>query len=194
MTTTPVPVAAAAQKVTKTPEALSDREKALAWTLVGVGVALILGLLIWFGASSGDFGLKSKEITTTEPVGGTGTKTTKQTDYADTVVIFGLTLGGALLLAGAFYGRLREITVGGAILKVGPSEEQKAAVGDAAEKKVREKAPDQAEAFAPLARALAESQLEARSFLTVGQASEAEVLEIAEGAATRVVDAASEGR
>ena len=73
--------------------------------LVVLGSLLTVGVLIWFGLSTDDGGLKSKVTTVTEPVGQTasGTKTTTTTDYADTIVVFALTSGAALVLAGAFY-------------------------------------------------------------------------------------------
>jgi hypothetical protein len=166
-------------------------EKAMAWSLVGLGLALIIGVFIWFGASSDDFTLKSKEVVTTEPVGDSGEKSTTETDYADTVVIFAMTIGAGLVLAGAFYGRLREITIGGAILKLGPTEEQKETVAQKAEEKVKQQAsPEQAEILAPVAKVVAEEQLEAHSLLTVAEPSDNQLDAIAEVAANRVLEAA----
>ena len=174
--------------VTKTPETLSRAETGLAWALVFLGVALIVGVLIWFGATTPDSNLVSKTVETTEEG---GAKTITETDYAETVVLFALTIGAAFTLAGAFYNRLREITLGGVILKVGPTDEQKGEVGKKAEDAVREQAPDQAEALAPVAKAVAEDQLEARSLLTLTEPTEGEIEKIAEASASRVVEAAS---
>jgi hypothetical protein len=100
--------------------------------------------LFAFSNTDSQFTFKSKEVTTTtEPVAGAPTndtdggasekKTVEETDFADTVVIFALALGAALILAGGFYGRLRS-------LKLGPLEMN--FVGDEEEKKVTEKAAD----------------------------------------------------
>jgi hypothetical protein len=180
--------AAPTQVLTKTPETLTGFEKALAWALAGIGVALIMGSFIWFGASTDDFTLKSKEVVTSEPVGGSGTKTTKETDYADTVVIFALTIGAAFTLAGAFYGRLREITIGGATLKVGPTEEERQAVTEKTQEKIKEKAPGKVEILAPAASAFAEAQLEARALTTIEPLTEEQLDKIADAAVSRVLE------
>lgn len=79
--------------------------------LILIGSALIVGTLVWFGADhQGGGGFVSKTVVTT----GTGaSQKVSERDYSDTVVIFALTAGSALLLAGCLYGRLRDITLGG---------------------------------------------------------------------------------
>lgn len=113
---------------TKLPAPLTKGEKAWSAVLVAMGLVLTVGVLVWFGLSTDDGGLKSKVTTTIET--GTGAslrKETTQTDYADTVVIFALTSGVALMLAGAFFGRLRELKLGGLSFRVGelPPEKEK---------------------------------------------------------------------
>jgi hypothetical protein len=193
VTSSVIAVTPSQPSATKTPEALSNREKALAWALAIGGIVLVLGVLIWFGASTDDFSLKSKDVVTSEPVGGSGSKTTTENDYADTVVIFVLTIGAAFTLAGVFYGRLREITIGGATLKIGaPTEEQKQKVGEKAEEIVTEKAPPgQVEILKPVARAVAEDELEAHSLMTLSEPNENQLEAIAKAAATKVVEAAN---
>lgn len=112
---------AATSATTKLPAALTTAEKWWAALLVALGTLLTIGVLVWFGLSTEGGGLKSKDTTVSEPVGegATGTKTTTTTDYADTIVIFALTAGAAFVLAGAFYGRLRELKLGGLVLGLG---------------------------------------------------------------------------
>ena len=116
-----VKAGAATSSTTKLPAALTTSEKWRAALLVVLGILLTIGVLVWFGLSTEDGGLKSKVTNVSEPVGegATGTKTTTTTDYADTVVIFALTVGAAFILAGAFYGRLRELKLGGLALGLG---------------------------------------------------------------------------
>lgn len=103
---------------TKLPAALTPAEQRWSGMLVALGIVLIVGVTVWFGLSTDNGGLKSKVSVVPEPVGqsAAGTKTTTTTDYADTIVIFALTAGAAFILAGAFYGRLRELKLGGLAL------------------------------------------------------------------------------
>ena len=48
---------------------------------------------------------------TVETTGEGATKKVVETDYSDAIVIFAMTIGGACVLAGALYGRLRDITL-----------------------------------------------------------------------------------
>src|SRR5436190_2404111 len=124
---------AATSPSTKLPAPLTVTEQAWSAVLVIIGSLLTVGVLIWFGLSTDDGGLKSKVTTVTEPAGQTassgqtaaGTKTTTTTDYADTIVIFALTSGASLILAGAFYGRLRELKLGALTFDVGELPPQK---------------------------------------------------------------------
>ena len=122
-------VAPSVAATAKRPEPLTGSEKLWQLALFITGALLILGILVWFGLSTDGGGLTSQVSESTEPVGGgTGTKETTTTNYADTVVIFALTLGGALILAAAFYGRLRELKLGGLTLGLGelpPDQQEK---------------------------------------------------------------------
>lgn len=173
----------------KTPEKLSDAEKFLAGVMLVLGVLLTVGTLAWF-ASSTDGTLKSKEKVTKEPVGpeATGEKSITETDYADTVVIFSLTLGGVLILAGAFFGRIREIRLGTATIAMIAPEEARREAQDRAAAKAREKAPAgrQDEAVA-LARNLAGQQV-GLAYLMAPASARASVPEaVAEAAALTAV-------
>jgi len=103
------------------PAKLSKTEMGLAALLMVGGVVLIAILLSAFIGRTNDWSLKSKESTeTTEATEAAGEKTMTSTEYSDSVVIAGLGLGALLILTGAFYGRIREITLpGGSVLKLG---------------------------------------------------------------------------
>jgi hypothetical protein len=150
---------------TKLPAPLTTTEKLWSALLVVLGVLLTVGVLIWFGATTEGGGLKSKVTKITEPVGQnpSGQKVTDTTDYADTVVIFALTAGAAFILAGAFYGRLREIKLGALTLGLGelpPDKEQQ--LDEKIEKKVEETAPapEKKEAVRAAAQSLARRDLQ----------------------------------
>ena len=74
---------------------------------------------------------------------GRGTLMTKQTkgntttEYSDSLVIAGLALGALLVLCGAFFGRIREITIGGVGIKLAELTESKK---ETLQEKVTEKA------------------------------------------------------
>lgn len=145
---------AAAAAAPKTPKPLSGGERFLAGLLIALGIVVVAVTLYAFSNTDSSFTFKSKEVSTTsEPVASTETegettgtatpeiKATQEVEYADTVVIFALTIGAALILAGGFYGRLRSLKLGG--LEIGlVGEEEKGAVTDEAAKKVAEKVSD----------------------------------------------------
>jgi len=116
-----VPAGAATSTTTKLPAPLTTAKRWWSALLVVLGCVLVVGVLVWFGFSTDGGGLKSKEATTSEPVGqqASGMKTSKTTDYADTIVIFALTAGAAFVLSGAFYGRLRELKLGALTIGLG---------------------------------------------------------------------------
>jgi hypothetical protein len=146
----------------KPAEKLDKAEKTLATLLVILGVLLVVGTLVWFGVSS-DGNLKSKETVTTEPVGGaSGQKEVKETEYAEAVTIFALTIGAVLIISGAFFGRIREIKLGTATVVVGgaPEEEKKAAQDKAAEKAEELAPPEKEEEAGKVARTLAAQQVD----------------------------------
>jgi hypothetical protein len=175
----------------KTPEKLTKTEKRLAGLMLVLGVLLTVGTLAWFAGST-DGTLKSKETVTKEPVGpeARGEKSTTETDYADTVVIFALTLGGVLILAGAFFGRIREIRLGGAVLTMGAPEEKRREAQDSAAAKAREAAPEgKKDEAAAIARTLAGQQVDL-AYLMAPVSARASVPEaVAEAAALTAVRA-----
>lgn len=131
---------AAATKVQ--PAKLSFTEKWLAALLILSGVVLTAILLSAFLARADAWALKSKEVTeTTEATTEAGATVTTTVEYSDTGLITGLALGALLVLSGAFFGRLREITLpGGAGLKLGElppekEEELEATIGEAVQAK-----------------------------------------------------------
>jgi len=142
------------------PKPLSGTEKFLAAVLIVLGLGLIIGTLIWFADSTEGGGLVSKETTTTEPVGQTaaGEKVVTETDYADTVVIFALTIGAGLLLSGALFTRLKEVKIGGATVVLQAPESVVKEAGDKAAQVSQENAPGNKKAET-LARQFAEQQV-----------------------------------
>jgi hypothetical protein len=130
---------------------LSGREKFMAFVMFILGLALIVGGLWSFGNAkpsedgTNPFAFKSKEKVVEEPGAantGGGTKTTTETDYSDTVMVFVLTIGAGLLFTAALYPRIKEISLGA--LKVttrDPTEKQQQAkeiAKKAAEEKVKD--------------------------------------------------------
>jgi hypothetical protein len=73
-------------------------------------------------------------------------KRTSETDYADTVVIFALTAGAALALAGAFYSRLRSLKLGALELGFVKDEDKQTAKDAAASKIAAKVKPENKEA------------------------------------------------
>jgi hypothetical protein len=103
----------------KTPSRLSNTEKALAGMLMIAGVAVVIIVLALFLTD----GKWLVEETTTTGDGATKRIETKK--YSDTLPLAAVSVGGLLVLCGAFFGRLREITLpGGAGIKIGDAQEQ----------------------------------------------------------------------
>jgi hypothetical protein len=118
----------------KTPTPLSDTEKALAGLLMVAGVATVVVVLALF-LTDGKWLI---EDTTTTGDGATKRIETKK--YSDTLPLAAVGVGGLLVLSGAFFGRLREITLpGGAGIKIGAAQEQVEEKIDATAKKEAEK-------------------------------------------------------
>jgi hypothetical protein len=176
---------------TKLPAPLTTSEKGWSAVLVVLGSLLIVGVLIWYAASTGGE-LKSKESKVTEPVGAnaTGTKTTETTEYADTIVIFALTAGAGFLLAGAFYGRLRELKLGALTLgltELSPEKKQELEqkIDQQVEATVQD--PQQQQAAKVVARAIAEKQVAQRSVGMMAAPTTAAVDDIAASATKQAV-------
>jgi hypothetical protein len=189
ISTTPTPAVD-----TKTPETLGGWEKLVATILFLGGAALIAAMLLGF--PSGDFTFKAKELKTVEEA---GAKTTSETDFADSVAIFVLTAGAGLMLAGAFYGRLREITLGAfkATLRGAPVEEKDETAGKA-EQKTEEKIeaspsdppPEQKELAIAAAGEVAKADLDAAAARGLPPDDPLVQDEVAERAAQKVIRAA----
>jgi hypothetical protein len=135
---------------------LSPTEKWLAGLLMGAGVVMIVVLLSAFMARGQAWSLTSKETTeTTAATSSAAEKKINTVEYSDSVLIAGMSLGAVFLLTGAFFGRIREITLpGGAVLKVGdlPPEKEKE-LKDVISKKATEKAGETAGQVTPEALA-----------------------------------------
>jgi hypothetical protein len=179
--------------VSKTPEKLSTAEKRWSGLLVGLGSLLIIGVLVWFGLSTGDGGLKSKTVKVREPaLNKPGTKTTETTDYADTVVIFALTVGAALVLGGAFYGRLRELKLGALTLGVGelpPEKQQTLAKAADQALKPQQSDADKRAVLTKAAQALAQQRIRGEYWGVVPRPPDDYLEKVAKEAAIDVVHA-----
>jgi hypothetical protein len=189
---------ASTSPTTKLPAPLTESEKAWSAVLVIIGFILIVGVLVWFAASTGDGKLKSKETTVTEPAGqtATGTKTTTTTEYADTIVIFALTAGTGFLLAGAFYGRLRELKLGALTLGLGELPPQKQQELDKhIEDAVSDKVPDpqQREVVKAAARSFALDQIKKQYWGVVPSPPEDTIKQLATTASQRVLNTLPSG-
>jgi hypothetical protein len=103
------------------PSELSKGERRLATLLIVIGILTIVILMSAFMARSNGWALISKETReVTKATAQAGEKTSTSTEYSDSVLIAGLSLGAVFLLTGAFYARIREITLpGGAGIKLG---------------------------------------------------------------------------
>lgn len=152
----------APSRSTKQPQSLAPYEKCWARILGACGLILIIGTLFWYAASHGgakttgpSWALVTKVTTITEPK--EGPKETTTTEYGETVVIFALTIGAAMLLCAAFYGRIREIKVEGIDLTLEPTE---AAAVDQGVKAGAKQAPNALKkaAVEPLAKAVAQER------------------------------------
>jgi hypothetical protein len=96
---------------TKRPKPLTKAEKQWAAALIVVGAIVLIGTVAWFAGSTGG-SLKTKETKTTK-ASGTTPEQTSTTEYSDSVLLAGLGTAAGLLLAGAFYARMREIKLPG---------------------------------------------------------------------------------
>jgi hypothetical protein len=145
---------------TQQPARLTASEKAWSALLVVAGLILVVGVLAWF-ADSTDGTLKTKETSSSEPVGegATGHKVSSSTDYSENLVLGALGTGAALILAGAFYGRIREIKLpGGVTVGLGElPEKKKKVIEEAVENKIELAAvePGQKQIIATAAKGLA---------------------------------------
>ena len=102
--------------------------------LVIAGLALTFGTMLWYGLSerpTGTAGTESgsatgliSKVSTTRKGQGAAQEVTTTTESSDTILIFALTAGVALSLSGAFYGRMREIKLGGLDMTVGDLPEE----------------------------------------------------------------------
>ncbi len=135
----------AVEEGTTQPAPLTKSEKGWSALLVVLGVALIAGVFIWF-ANSTDGTLKTKDTTTTEPVGenASGTKTTEAEEYSENIVLGCLTIGAVLIISGAFFGRIREIKLPlGAGVTIGElPPDKKQVVEETIQQEVNKLAPD----------------------------------------------------
>ena len=112
---------------TKTPETLSGPETAWTWLLVALGLVPVVVVGGIYLVNPG-----------WEFISKNGTK-----EYANTFVLALIGVGALLVLCGAFYGRIREITIpGGGGLKVDPPPVLKSAVTEAAQAKANETGSD----------------------------------------------------
>jgi hypothetical protein len=115
------------------PTPLAGAEKFLAGLLIVAGIGLIIAVPAIF-LTDGKWLI---EETTTTGEGATKTVATKK--YSDTLPLTAVGVGGLLVLCGAFFGRLREITLpGGAGIKLADAKEK-------LDEKVEEKAKRKAE-------------------------------------------------
>jgi len=115
-------------------------------------------------------------------------KVTDETDYADTVVIFALTAGVALALAGAFYGRLRSLKLGALELGFVKDEDQQTAKNTAATKVATQVKPEHTEAAEAAAGEVAVADL-AKAVALGLPATEPLIEGIADQAAAKVAKA-----
>jgi hypothetical protein len=134
----------------KTPSPLSNTERVLAGMLMVAGLAVVIVVLALF-LTDGKWLI---EETTTTGEGATKTIETKK--YSDTLPLTAVGVGGLLVLCGAFFGRLREITLpGGAGIKIGAAQEHVNEKIDATAQKAADKGqiePDKMEDLKDAAR------------------------------------------
>jgi hypothetical protein len=96
---------------TKTPTKLTGREWIAPTLLAACGLLLVISTLLvygWHHNGNTEKGFVSKVTKVTDATA-TAPKVTTTTEYGETVVIFALTIGAAMLLCAAFYTRIREI-------------------------------------------------------------------------------------
>jgi hypothetical protein len=96
---------------TKRPKPMTGPEKLWAGALVVVGAVLLVGIVVWFLLSTGGELVTKSSVTTTT----SGQTATETTEYADSVLLGGIGVAAGLLLAGAFYARIREIKLPGGV-------------------------------------------------------------------------------
>lgn len=157
------------------------------------GLALTVILLSAFMGRSDQWSLKTKETSdVTEATATTGRKVATSVEYSDSVLVAGLGIGGLLILTGAFYGRIREITLpGGVALKLDglPDEKEKVlnkAVADKAKAKADEsQVPVTAEALAAEARDQAQLIFQHRYWGAIPRPPDNDLAEIASEAVDR---------
>lgn len=186
----PVVIAPATKKE---PAKLSRTEKWLAGLLIVGGLALIVILLSAFMGRSDQWSLKTKETSdVTEGTTTTGKKVATSVEYSDSVLIAGLGIGGLLVLTGAFYGRIREITLpGGAALKLGDlPEEKEQELAKAVEDKAKAEAgksetPVSADALAAEARNQAQLIFQQKYWGAIPRPPENDLAQIAQEAVER---------
>jgi hypothetical protein len=138
---------------TKTPTKLTGREWIAPTLLAGCGLLLVVGTLAVYGwrhTEGTEKGFITKITKVTEAIG-TKPKVTTTTEYGETMVIFALTIGAAMLLCAAFYTRIREIKVEGIDLTLAEG----TALDKGVDSAVKARAPDKQAAMAPLAKVVA---------------------------------------
>jgi hypothetical protein len=185
MRSTPAVLATAA--ASKKPLPLEGWERASAVFIFVAGVLLVAGVIVWFGISTGDWKLVSK---TTSGTGATATTT----DYSDSIVIFAIATGAALMLAGAFYARLREIRLGPVTVGFGTElpEAKRAAVSKQVRQRIdaRVEDPQMREILMPAAELLALEQARTQYVTTLATVSDTQLANVAQASADRVIAAA----
>jgi len=182
------PVAPIAAPATKAkPSELSSGERWLAALLIVIGILTIVILMSAFMARSRSWALVSKEThEVTKATAQAGEKTSTSTEYSDSVLIAGLSLGAVFLLTGAFYARIREITLpGGAALKLGelpPEKEEKLKSAIAERAKGSGVAEDKQKALIEQAQSQAKAVFHQQYWGVVPEPQESELAAIAETA------------
>ena len=174
----------------KKPLPLSGWEKASAAFIVTAGLLLVLGTILWFGLSTGDWRLVSRTTT------GSGSSATT-TDYSDSIVVFAIATGAALMLAGAFYARLREIRLGPVTVGVGAelSAEKRRAVVQGVHDAMRTSCLDvgMRQVLTPAAEVLAVEQARAQYVTALTDVSDVQLADVGRSCAQRVIAAAAVG-
>ncbi len=183
----------AAKALAKPPEKLGPFEFIAAAVLVAVGAFLVFWTVKNVTGPEGA-GLLSKTVTTTKEAGENAATTTDEKNYADTFAIFALTAGAALIVAGAFYGRIRELKLGALSAQFGelPPEKDQELV-----KKVEEAAdekgatPEEKKKLKEVAPALAREAVRQQYWGVVPEPPADDLKGIAEGAVDKARSLAS---
>jgi hypothetical protein len=183
MTSTPMLAAAASSKK---PQPLGCWERFSAIVVFLAGLVLVGGVIYWFGSSTENFRLVSKVTH------GSG-ETARTTNYSDGIVIFSIATGAGLMLAGAFYARLREIRLGPVAVGVGPDlpEEQKTTVETKVKQRLRNKVSDsdRREKLLPAATALALQEARIKYLAATPNVTDDELSDVANVSVERLVAA-----